>query len=250
MSDPVSNCPKHGEYSLHTGCFGCESDTTPASGWGPPLAMRDLRAAYNKLLPTAIAFADKVSTLSMTEDRESIYECHTTIDQMQHLWNHPDLKAIRLRKGHLFYTDTLIASDQFPLYAVGKDGVAVISRAEHDKRVSELLAANNVEVERRREAERELKLNGSAIPHLQPDEPVELSFTLETGKLHHNYTIPMILYCPNCGERHIDGQAFAEVAHHTHACQGCGNVWRPAKVNTHGVQFLPGYRNQSDYEIV
>ena len=22
---PVSNCPEHGQYSLHTGCFGCAS---------------------------------------------------------------------------------------------------------------------------------------------------------------------------------------------------------------------------------
>lgn len=69
------------------------------------------------------------------------------------------------------------------------------------------------------------------------------SFMLETGKCHPDYTIPMILHCPECGERHIDEQEFAEVAHHTHACQGCGFVWRPAKVNTHGVRFLPGYRN-------
>jgi rubredoxin len=71
----------------------------------------------------------------------------------------------------------------------------------------------------------------------------EICFTLETGKLHTAYTIPMILTCPQCGERHIDEGVFETVAHHTHACQGCGFVWRPAKVNTHGVQFLPGYRN-------
>jgi predicted RNA-binding Zn-ribbon protein involved in translation (DUF1610 family) len=71
----------------------------------------------------------------------------------------------------------------------------------------------------------------------------EMTFTLEIGKLHSAYTIPMILTCPQCGERHIDEAAFAEVAHHTHACQGCGFVWRPAKVNTHGVRFLPGYSN-------
>lgn len=72
---------------------------------------------------------------------------------------------------------------------------------------------------------------------------VTLDFTIEHDKLNPNYTIPMILYCPQCTERHIDEQEFAEVAHHTHACQGCGFVWRPAKVNTHGVQFLPGYKN-------
>lgn len=57
-------------------------------------------------------------------------------------------------------------------------------------------------------------------------------------------TVPMILQCPQCQERHIDeGGPFAFKLHHTHACQGCGFVWRPAKVNTHGVQFLPGYKN-------
>lgn len=71
------------------------------------------------------------------------------------------------------------------------------------------------------------------------------AFLLETGKLAADYTIPMILTCPQCGERHIDEADFAEVAHHTHACQGCGFVWRPAKVNTHGVRFLPGYATPS-----
>ena len=70
-----------------------------------------------------------------------------------------------------------------------------------------------------------------------------MSFVLETSKLAADYTIPMILTCPSCGERHIDEAEFAEVPHHTHACQGCGMVWRPAKVNTHGVRFLPGYSN-------
>jgi rubredoxin len=65
---------------------------------------------------------------------------------------------------------------------------------------------------------------------------------LDKGEPHH--AIPMILHCPQCGARHIDEEAFASVAHHTHACQGCGFVWRPAKVNTHGVRFLPGYKNE------
>lgn len=68
-------------------------------------------------------------------------------------------------------------------------------------------------------------------------------FNLELGKMAENWTVPMILHCPQCSERHIDEGVFAEVAHHTHACQGCGFVWRPAKVNTHGVRFLPGYKN-------
>lgn len=68
-------------------------------------------------------------------------------------------------------------------------------------------------------------------------------FLLRTDKGDEHETIPMILYCPS-GHRHIDEKEFANKAHHTHACQECGHVWRPAKVNTHGVRFLPGYKNE------
>jgi hypothetical protein len=54
--------------------------------------------------------------------------------------------------------------------------------------------------------------------------------------------IPMILFCPN-GHRHIDEGEYATYPHHTHACQTCGIVWRPAIVQTVGVQFLPGFKN-------
>jgi hypothetical protein len=37
---------------------------------------------------------------------------------------------------------------------------------------------------------------------------------------------------------------FATKPHHTHACQHCGMVWRPALVPTVGVEFLPGYKNE------
>ncbi len=40
----------------------------------------------------------------------------------------------------------------------------------------------------------------------------------------------------------IDGE-FATKPHHTHACQSCGMVWRPAIGPTVGVQFLPGFKN-------
>lgn len=55
--------------------------------------------------------------------------------------------------------------------------------------------------------------------------------------------IPMILMCPACDARHIDVGRFATHPHTTHACQGCGFVWRPALLNTVGVQFLPGFRD-------
>jgi hypothetical protein len=68
--------------------------------------------------------------------------------------------------------------------------------------------------------------------------------------------IPMRLPCPGiverngmqvpCGELHVDEGEFATKPHHTHACQECGLVWRPAVVATVGVRFLPGYKNGGD----
>lgn len=55
--------------------------------------------------------------------------------------------------------------------------------------------------------------------------------------------VPMILTCPACSGRHIDEGDFATKVHHTHACQQCGMVWRPAIVATIGVHFLPGFKN-------
>lgn len=55
--------------------------------------------------------------------------------------------------------------------------------------------------------------------------------------------IPMRLFCPICDAQHIDEGEFATKEHHSHACQSCGAVWRPAIVATVGVQFLPGFKN-------
>lgn len=60
-----------------------------------------------------------------------------------------------------------------------------------------------------------------------------------------NEPIPMLLHCPLCKERHIDEGEFATKVHHTHACQSCGHVWRPAIVPTVGVRFLPGFKNDT-----
>lgn len=57
--------------------------------------------------------------------------------------------------------------------------------------------------------------------------------------------IPMRLLCPVCGELHIDEGEFATKPHHTHACQACGHVRRPAIVSTVGVRFLPGFKDES-----
>lgn len=55
--------------------------------------------------------------------------------------------------------------------------------------------------------------------------------------------IESLLWCPACGERHIDVGDFATKVHHTHACQHCGMVWRPCVSPTVGVRFLPGFKN-------
>jgi len=60
--------------------------------------------------------------------------------------------------------------------------------------------------------------------------------------------IPMRLICPSCMSLHIDEGEFATRPHHTHACQACGAVWRPAIVATVGVRFLPGFRNEPAWE--
>ena len=53
----------------------------------------------------------------------------------------------------------------------------------------------------------------------------------------------LLLWCPECGTRHVDGDRFKTKGHHTHACQNCGHVWRPAIFNTRGVQFLEGFKD-------
>jgi len=50
--------------------------------------------------------------------------------------------------------------------------------------------------------------------------------------------IRMRLPCEACGELHIDKGEFATKPHHTHQCENCGLVWRPAIEDTIGVKFL------------
>lgn len=61
--------------------------------------------------------------------------------------------------------------------------------------------------------------------------------------LENSPPIPMRLTCPECGGLHVDRGEFATRRHHTHACQHCGMVWRPAVCDTVGVQFLPGFQD-------
>jgi rubredoxin len=54
--------------------------------------------------------------------------------------------------------------------------------------------------------------------------------------------IPMVLTCPKCGAQHIDKpqpeKGWTNPPHRSHECQACGTVWRPADVETVGVEAI------------
>jgi rubredoxin len=89
--------------------------------------------------------------------------------------------------------------------------------------------------------ERHLKPHWS---ELKPAFSKATSVTLASANIAATESIPMLLRCPECSVRHIDEGEFATKPHHTHACQECGAVWRPAIVPTVGVRFLPGFKNE------
>lgn len=51
------------------------------------------------------------------------------------------------------------------------------------------------------------------------------------------------VHCPECHKLHVDEGIWSTKPHDTHSCQNCGLTWKPARVPTVGVQFLPGYKN-------
>jgi hypothetical protein len=76
-------------------------------------------------------------------------------------------------------------------------------------------------------------------------QPSEMLKAIESyGVVRDSSVVPMLLWCPACNARHVDVGEFATKVHHTHACQSCGVVWRPAIVPTVGVQYLPGFKDK------
>lgn len=71
-----------------------------------------------------------------------------------------------------------------------------------------------------------------------------LDFWKMLGTMLGVYPIRQRIICEACGELHVDEGAFEKKIHHTHACQNCGAVFRPAIVDTVGVRFLPGFKNE------
>lgn len=94
----------------------------------------------------------------------------------------------------------------------------------------------------------DLGQNCSGLAHFSREKAEELSRTLINSGVMPT-PIPMLLWCPGCGARHVDEGEWATRIHSTHACQSCGMVWRQAVVATVGVQFLPGFKNNLGDEI-
>lgn len=84
----------------------------------------------------------------------------------------------------------------------------------------------------------------NASVHLTYESVKQLADALYAHLKFVKQSVPMLLWCPQCGERHIDAGEFATKPHHTHACQECGHVWRPAIIATVGVNFLPGFKDR------
>jgi hypothetical protein len=72
---------------------------------------------------------------------------------------------------------------------------------------------------------------------------IELAVARNSLLAERDKPIAMLLWCPMCTRRHIDTGEFATRSHHSHACQHCGMVWRPAIEPTRGVEFLPGFKS-------
>ena len=83
-----------------------------------------------------------------------------------------------------------------------------------------------------------MEVMGTPNPHLAKRIEEVVSKHIEETLI-----VPMLLWCPLCRARHIDEGEFATKSHATHSCQKCGLTWKPSKVPTVGVQFLPGYKN-------
>ena len=51
-----------------------------------------------------------------------------------------------------------------------------------------------------------------------------------------NAGIPTLLWCPCCGQPHIDRGLWATTPHRTHYCKYCCTEWRPFEVATYGCE--------------
>ncbi len=101
------------------------------------------------------------------------------------------------------------------------------------------------ELEALRESRRISDLRGDVALEAQralEQEISELEDSTERLRTALLAPIPMRLHCPSCGELHVDEGVWVTKVHFHHACQHCGEVWRPSVRATVGVRFLPGFK--------
>ena len=72
-----------------------------------------------------------------------------------------------------------------------------------------------------------------------PEEPHECEGTRTEGYKAtivalRSAGVPTLLWCPRCGQQHIDKGLWATVPHRTHYCNYCCTEWRPFEVATYG----------------
>lgn len=58
--------------------------------------------------------------------------------------------------------------------------------------------------------------------------------------------IPTLLFCPYCGQQHVDAGEWATKPHRTHLCLHCHKTWRPYEVATYGMAYTLAPKKGSD----
>ena len=71
----------------------------------------------------------------------------------------------------------------------------------------------------------------------------QLQSAREQAKQILERPIPMILFCPSCGVKHVDAPdertpSWTNPPHKSHLCHGCGHIWRPCDRPTEGVKEI------------
>lgn len=66
--------------------------------------------------------------------------------------------------------------------------------------------------------------------------------------------VPLVLHCPECTQQHIDKpdertEGWVNPPHRSHLCHNCGAIWRPADVETVGVEHIETVGKSDTYDF-
>lgn len=137
----------------------------------------------------------------------------------------------KVSRAHL---DRLNGLTQILGYVLGQSEAANVE--EHAQGLIAALTASRVEVEAARVAEGEAMLVlESTEQHAKRIEAFLADSRAEVERLR-DVGVSTELFCPNCGEQHVDEGEWASKPHRTHRCAYCGHEWRPYPVATYGIR--------------